>query len=170
MILRLSQQLARKVKVPHLSQLPAAEDPLTDWSAHVFNVSRTQYILISNTYSLYSTVMFSRGMKDTHELIVGALVAIRDTMEEDGLLSAYMQRIVPASGVVQFGKAFSRSVTGSVNELIATATLFMADDDLSPYDAGQRLNDILLSILAGPDGKPYGKPREAMRELIDNRH
>ena len=41
-----------------------------DWSAHLFTAERTQYILISNTASLYSMVMFGRGITDDCRFIV----------------------------------------------------------------------------------------------------
>jgi hypothetical protein len=167
MIFRLSQQLARKVKVTPLSELRLADDPLTDWSAHVFNVSRTRYIIVYNTTSLYSTVMYARGVNEPHALIVGALRAIADVMEDDGMLAAYERHVAPGSGTVRFGKALSRSVTGSMNELVAHAQWLLTDEDVSPHDAGLRLNDLLLSTLRGPDGQPYGKPRQTMKRLID---
>ena len=57
MIFRLSQKLSTKIKVGTLGALPLHENSLADWSAHVFVAGRTQYILLSNTKSLYSTVL-----------------------------------------------------------------------------------------------------------------
>lgn len=166
MILRLSQELARRVKASRLADLPLADDPLTDWTARSFNVSRTRYILACNTKSLYSTVMYARGIDDAHELILSMLQSIRDRMEDNSLLFAYAQRIVPSTDVVRFGKAVSRSVTGSINELEAVAKLLLAGEDLSPFDVSLRLNDTLLSGLGGSDDQPYGKPRAAVRALL----
>lgn len=167
MILRLSKQLAGRVKVSQLAQLPRADDPLTDFSAHLFNVASTQYLIVCNTASLYSAVMYARGITDAHPLIVAVLRAVAETMEDDGLLAAYQQRVAPGSGTVRFGKALSRSVTGSMNQLIDLAKLLLAEEDIAPHDIGCKLNDILLSTLTGPDGQSYGKPREAIKRLID---
>ena len=57
MIFRLSQKLNAKIKVGALSVVPLDENPYADWSAHLFTVDRTQYIILSNTKSLYSTVL-----------------------------------------------------------------------------------------------------------------
>jgi hypothetical protein len=166
MILRLSQKLARKVKVSTLSELAMADDPLTDWSANVFNASRTQYIIVCNTRTLYSTVMFARGINDAHRLIVGALRSIADAMEKDGLGNAYEKRVTPGSGTVQFGKAMSRPVTGSMNDLIAMTKWQLADGDVVPDDVGPRLNITPMSMLVGLDGRPHCNPREAMRNAV----
>ena len=62
MIFRLSQRLNAKVKAGVLRALPLHENPLADWSAHLFVAGRAQYLLLSNTASLYSTVMYGKGV------------------------------------------------------------------------------------------------------------
>src|ERR1700733_5384844 len=84
MIFRLSQKLNAKIKVGTLPTLPPDDNPLTDWSAHLFLVDRAQYILLSNTKSLYSTVMFGKGMTNDGDFIERALSSIREFMEADG--------------------------------------------------------------------------------------
>lgn len=66
---------------------------------------------------------------------------------------------------VRFAKSLDRSVTGSVNELIAHATALLIDSHLSVADVGVRLNDILLPALAVGSNK-YGRPREAFAALV----
>ena len=57
MIFRLSQKLNSKIKAGPLPALPLDENQFADWSAHLFVVDRTQYIMLSNTKSLYSAVL-----------------------------------------------------------------------------------------------------------------
>jgi hypothetical protein len=54
MIFRLSQKLNAKIKGGTLPTLPPDDNPFADWSAHLFLADRAQYILLSNTKSLYS--------------------------------------------------------------------------------------------------------------------
>jgi hypothetical protein len=54
MILRLSGKIAKKIHVKPAAVLPADSNPYADWSTHVFLAARTQYILVTNTASLYS--------------------------------------------------------------------------------------------------------------------
>ena len=51
---------------------PPPDDPLTDWSSHLFVAGRVQYILLSHTGSLYSAVMYGRGITDVDGFIKGA--------------------------------------------------------------------------------------------------
>ena len=52
MIIRLSQKLAKKLHETALPSAPLDENPYADWSAHLFTVARTQYIIFANTKSL----------------------------------------------------------------------------------------------------------------------
>lgn len=64
MIIRQSQKLNAKIKSGKLCGLPLDENPYADWSAHLFTADRTQYVILSNTASLYSTVMYGRGINN----------------------------------------------------------------------------------------------------------
>jgi hypothetical protein len=61
MILRLSQKLCAKIKASKLAEAPLDENPLADWSCHLFTADRTQFIILCNTPSLYSCVMLGKG-------------------------------------------------------------------------------------------------------------
>lgn len=60
MIMRLSPKLCTKIKAGKLSEMPLDKNPFADWSANLFVVDRTQYIILSNTASLYSCVMYGK--------------------------------------------------------------------------------------------------------------
>ena len=168
MIFRLSQKLNTKIKVGKLGELPLDENPYADWSSHLFTATRTQYIIMSNTKSMYSVVMLGAGITNYSKFIGRAMSNIREFMEADGQAFVYQRFIIPASRTVRFANALNRSVTGSINELIKFAEYMLADDDMSPFDVGFRLNDILLSALGSGKSCPYGKPNEAFKLLSDN--
>jgi hypothetical protein len=166
MIFRLSQKLNTKVKAGTLGSLPLHENPLADWSAHLFAADRAQYILVSNTKSLYSTVMLGKGITKGRHFVERALSSIRQLMQDDGLKADCHRFVALASGSVQFAKALDRSVTGSMNDLIDHASDWLSEDNRSPHEVSIMLNDILLSALARSKAFPYGKPREAFKELV----
>ena len=168
MIFRLSQKLNTKIRAGALPALPLDENPFADWSAHLFTADRTQYILLTNTESLYSTVFFGKGITDEGQFIDAALSSLREFMQADGQEFIYRRLIVPAAGTVRFAKALDRAVTGSMNDLTNHATAWLEDGELSPYDVGFRLNDVLLSAIAPSDSAKYGKPREAFKALAES--
>jgi hypothetical protein len=165
MIFRLSQKLNAKIKAESLGSVPPDENPFADWSAALFVAGRTQYILLSNTKSLYSTVLYGKGVTNEGAFIERALSGIRESMETEGQEPTFRRFIAPASAEVRFAKALDRSVTGSMNDLIRHAAAWLAEGDLSPHEVGVRLNDVLLSALARGKSAPYGRPRDAFREL-----
>ena len=166
MILRLSQKLNTKIKAGKVTEKSLDENPYADWSCHLFTADRTQYVIMSNTKSLYSCVMYGKGITDDSRFIERALSTIREFMEDDGQAFAYQRFIAPASGTVSFAKALNRSVTGSVNELIKFAEHWLVEGEISPHDVGFKLNDILLSALATGKSHGYGKPNEAFKRLV----
>src|SRR5437879_5352624 len=165
MIFRLSQKLNTKIKVGTLAALPLHENPFADWSAHLFLADRTQYILLSNTKSLYSTVMYGKGISNDSHFIERALASIREFMEEDGYGAAYERFIAPPSATVRFAKALNRSVTGSMNDMTRHAAYWLAAADVPPFEIGFRLKEIPMSALKH-DGSPYGFPRDAFDALV----
>ena len=108
MIIRLSQKLNKKIKAGALDTVPLDENPYADWSAHLFTADRTQYIILSNTKSLYSCLMFGKGITNDSVFIERALSTIREFMEDDRQQFAYRKFIAPSSGTVQFAKALNR--------------------------------------------------------------
>lgn len=159
MIFRLSAKLATKLKVAPKTSLPLDANPFADWSAHLFVADRTQYILITNTASLYSVVLFGRGITDDGQFLDAALSAMRHYMASDGTEFIFRKFIAPASGTVSFSKALNRSVIGSMNDLAYHATFWLVERELSPFDTAFKLNEIPFSALR------YKNAREVLMGL-----
>jgi hypothetical protein len=166
MIFRLSQKLIDKIKAGELGALPLDENPLADWSAHLFVAGRTQYVLRSNTRSLYSVVMPGKGVTNDSQFIERTLSSIREFMEADGQDAADERIMAPASTTVRFAKALNRSVTGSMNDMAKHAAYWLAAGDVSPLEIGSRLKEIPMSALKH-DGSTHGFPRDAFKALVD---
>lgn len=169
MIFRLSQNLARKIKAGSLDTLPLDENRFADWSSHVFVVNRTEYIILSNTKTLYSCLMFAAGINDQSRFVERASTAIREFMQDDGQQLAYAKFMSTTSGPVQLAKALNRKTIGSINELILAADHVLSDGDVSTHEVGFKINDVLLSALASEGFGGYGKPREAFMKLTVKR-
>lgn len=159
MIFRLSVKLATKLKIAPATSTPLDANPYADWSAHLFTAQRTQYVIITNTPSLYSMVMLGRGMVDDGQFIEAAMTAIREFMVADGNESIYRRFVVPASAQVQFSKALSRSVTGSMNDLVRCGSFWLVERELSPSDTSLKLNETPMSALN------HRNAREAFKAL-----
>jgi hypothetical protein len=163
MIFRLSQKLNTKIKAGKLSEMPLDENHYADWSAHLF-ADRVQYIILTNTASLYSCLMQGKGVTNGDKFIERALSTIRDFTADDAQQLVYRKFIAPASTTVHFAKALNRSVTGSMNDHIHGARLLLADG-MVPSEIGYRLNETPMSALTDAEGRKYGYPREVFKLL-----
>jgi hypothetical protein len=159
MIFRLTQKLARKVKLPPLQKLPSGQNPFIDWTAHLFTAEHTQYIIVTNTASLYSLIMYGRGITDDNELVQRMLEFMREYMVDDGCEFLYRRLIATHATTVSFAKSTNRQVIGSMNELILEARFYMTERLLSPFETSQQINKTIMSYL------DYNSPKEAFKLL-----
>ena len=166
MILRLSQKLNTKIKAGKLAEMPLDENPYVDWSCHLFTFDRTQFIMLTNTPSFYSCIMYGRGITNDSTFIDRALETIQEFTADDGNQFLYRKFIAPSSSKVSFAKALNRSVTGSMSDHIHAAK-FMLEDDMALSEIRDQLNKTPMSALVGPDGKKYGSPGEVFVNLVD---
>ena len=165
MIFRLSQPLNARVKAGALAALPLHENPLLDWSAHLFPVGRSTFILVSNTASLLSAVVAGTGVTGVTSFRDRAFDGIRGCMTALGH-EPLTRTLLADEGPVRFAKALNRSVSGSMNELVKCAEFCMSEGELTLPEVGDRLNDTLLSALASGGSHGYGKPNEAFRVMV----
>ena len=147
-------------------EFPVIENPFIDWSAHLFLVERTQFVLFCNTTSLYSTIFPAGQARDEIHFLISAMIHLQEVMGRDGLLDVYDNFIAPSTNRIRIGRAYSRKVTGSMTELILAATHSLVFNELSPSEVSVEMNDLLLSAIATPSEK-YATPREVFRKLIE---
>ncbi|VTT97572.1 Uncharacterized protein OS=Pelobacter carbinolicus (strain DSM 2380 / Gra Bd 1) GN=Pcar_1474 PE=4 SV=1 [Gemmataceae bacterium] len=165
MILRLPLKLNARIGGGTVGAMAPHANPLLDWSVRAFEAGRNEYVLLSNTRSLYSAVLDGVANENAARFAERVVGLIRAILEGAGHGTLVGHRDEPAIGWVQFAKALDRSVTGSMNELVAYAEMLLAGGDLSVPEVGVRLNDLLLSALAGGADK-YGTPRGAFAALV----
>lgn len=163
MILRLPQTLNARLGDGTLAASASHANPLLDWSVRAFAAGKKEYVLLSNTRSLYSAVLDGVAGEKSGRFAVRAAGAVGAILNAAGQFVGVGRDLAPES--VRFAKSLDRSVTGSMNELVAYAALLLADGDVSVPEVGVRLNDLLLSALARA-GEKYGTPRVAFAALV----
>jgi len=159
MIFHLTHKLAKKIKKTPLHCLPIDSNPFIDWTAHLFRAERVQYIIVTNTASLYSLVMHGRGITEDNRFFQETLSYMAELMTHDGLEFVFQRLIVPHTERIRFSKAADRRVLGSMNDLIVQAKYYLTERQMSPFDASIQVNETPMSYLG------YNKPREAFRGL-----
>jgi hypothetical protein len=159
MIFRLSQKLGQKIKVKPSERLPLDANAFADWSAHLFTAARAQYVILTNTPSLYSVLMVGRGIANEGQFVDRALSCIEEFLAQDGQGSAYKRFIAPAASSIRFSTALNRSVVGSINDSVHVAKMMLTEDQLSLHEAASMLNQMPMSYL------DYDNARGAFRSL-----
>jgi tetratricopeptide (TPR) repeat protein len=157
MIIRLTQKLAKKIKVAPTDAAPRTENPFSDWTANLFTVGRTQYIILTHSASLYSVVFPGRGINASDKFIEQALSALGEQMANAGYGEIFEKRIAPLAGDVGFSKTGDRSVLGSMNDLIQQMKYRLEGQTLAVAVKG--LNDTPMGALGGK------YPRDVLAKL-----
>jgi len=163
MIMRITTRLGKKIGVVPAQILPAAPNPFTDWTAHLFTASRAQYIILTNTTSLYSMVMYGAGITDDCTFLKRATSYMGEFIRDDGHEFIFERLVAPSTATVTFSRALDRSVTGSMNDLVFQAKLMLTEREVSPWEVSFELNKTPMSYLK------YSNPRETFSSMNASR-
>lgn len=161
MIFRVTQKLAKKIKVVPSAPLAPDASPLLDWTANLFMVSRWQCILLSNSLCLYSIVMAGKGIPNEKAFVEQSMRAMRDHMALDGLANIFDTHIAAAMDSVVLCKAGDRRVLGSMNDLVFQAKCYLLEMGLSIELVNMRLNETPLSMVK------YHNPKLSFLSLVE---
>lgn len=159
MIFRITQKLAKKIKVAPSTEVVTADNPFLDWTGHLFYANRVNYIILTNSHSLYTVLFVGRGISTEKEFIENALRSMRDYMVIDKTGSIFNLYIKPHAGHYTFGKANDKHVLGSMNDLIFQAKVDLISLRLPLLVVNQRLNETPMSYIG------HTHPRFALMEV-----
>jgi len=147
MIIRLTERLGKKIGILPTESLPMADNPFLDWSAHLFTAGRIQYIILTNTPSLYSIMMYGRGVKSGPTLLQIVKREMPEYMRLDEHEFTYKLFIDPEVSDINWSKALNRSLTGSMNDFVQSAKILLVEEKLPLSEVSVLLNDTPMSYL-----------------------
>lgn len=162
MILRLTVKLAQKIGLDSLTALPYDKGGrfLLDWHAHLFTVQRMQYILATNTASLYSLVMPGRGITTGRQLVQALSDGLQTFLAGKGQQpNALMDLLVPERDAL-FAKITDRRILGSMNDLIFQSKVRLGEGQQTLFTISYYLNETPMSFLK------YRSPKDLFQELL----
>lgn len=159
MIFRMTNKLAKKIGITPSQCLPLDRNPFTDWSAHLFTAQQVQYVIMTNTPSLYSIVMYGRGITDDNRFVKSALSCMSEFMTGDGNEFLFRRLIAPRTGTILFSRMGDRRVLGSIGDLVMQSKYHLVEGEVSPFAASLLLNQTPMSYIG------YRSPREAFKSL-----
>lgn len=147
MLIRVTAKLAKKIRVAPKHRLPLHANPYVDWSGNLFWADRVEYLLLTNTASLYSMVMPAKGLTSEAVFAEKAIGLIAAVLGHYGHQSIFDRLIASVSAEMSFSKALNRSVTGSMNDLIIQAKVSLLACGETCLETSLRLNSTPMSKL-----------------------
>ena len=147
MLIRLSHRLSRKIGVKPTQLLPLHSNPFADWSANLFTVERVQYIIMTNTTSLYSVMTFGQGITNAGKFFKKITYVLSELLLNDGFNFIWERLILPETVSIHFSRSYNRAVIGSMNEIVRCAKYLFAYRDMSPLKVSSELNEMPMSMI-----------------------
>ena len=161
MIFRVTQKMAKKVKVKPGDPLPPHINPLLDWTVNLFRVGHYQAIIVTNSPSLYSIVMAGRGITDEAIFAKAIINNLHMYMLVDGLKRLFDSHIAPFTDSIAICRAGDKRVLGSMNDLVLNAKMDVLYQGLSVSRINADLNSMPMSMLK------YNRPKDRLLELAE---
>lgn len=159
MILRLTDELSRKIKLTPTELVPLNANPFADWSCHIFTSGRTPYILAANTASLYVVLFPGRRITRNTHFESALLGQLQTCIMGDGFEFLYKRLIDTEGGEISYSRPLNPSITGALKDLSEMANYHIENEKRALEDVAEQLNHAPLSIIG------HAHPRDAFRAL-----
>lgn len=159
MVLRLTRKLADKIKIKTLPEYDDEGSAIDEWYGHMFIADRTQYMLFTNAYSLYSVIFLGRGVNDIKTFFETATHSLSETLKKDGFEIMVGRFFTDRIEIIDVYKTNNRGILGSMNDMIAHSKFYFSDYKMTPSEISRRLNIMPYSYLR------YKNPLEVIKEM-----
>ncbi len=146
LILRPTLELATRLKLDPLCDLPLAGQPIADWCVRDFKCGRIAYLMFSNTVSLFSFVTPRRGVTNAKSLRTTFATAIHQNLDRVEHGQQHASGILAALTDCQFSRCYDRSVISSINDLMQMTKVHLEYGDTIAMIT-PRLNQTPMSLL-----------------------
>ena len=159
MIIRLTAKLAKRIKTKPAENLPISTNPYLDWTADLIQANHVPYIILTNTYALFSTIEFARGITNQALFVEAAFSLLRSSLTLQGFATIFHTQIAPFADAVEFSKTANASVRGAMNDIVYHSKVYIAEHGLSPLGAAQKVNEMPVGAIG------YNFPFDAFEAL-----
>lgn len=159
MIIRATQKLAQKLKIESLQEYDKKVSAFEEWYGHLFSVNRIQYILFTNAYSLYSTIVPGRGTNNLRTFLDLTGYWLSEVLKEEGCENMIGRLFTNNTEIIDVCKTTNRGVLGSMNDMVAQSKFYFSEYQLAPIEISKRLNETPYSYLK------YNNPLSVIKQM-----
>lgn len=147
MILRLSDTLARKLKVRPDSLHPLNANAFADWSLHLVHARRKQFVLAANTRSLYATIAPLEGVVAPNVLEARVFAHVRSYMEADGLVFFYRRLVDNTQEETVYSRPLNPQSMAALRDMGELVEYYLTEEAMELDEAAHKINETPLSVL-----------------------
>lgn len=147
MVLRLTKKLADKLKIKSLPEYDDKVSAFDEWYGHLFTAGRIQYMLFTNAYSLYSTLLPGKGINNIKSFFEMAGYCLSEILKEAECENMSGRFINNKIEIIDVCKTNNRGILGSMNDMIAHSKFYLLEYHLTPVEISTRLNEMPYSYL-----------------------
>lgn len=159
MVLRVTNKLAKKLKITPSRDYTNQINPFQEWYGHLFIFNRIQYIIFTNAYTLYSAVVPGKGIINTRTFIDFTGYWLNEALKADGCENIMKQFITPCFEDIDLCKTNNRHVIDSMNEMINFSRFFFAERSSSPAEVSKYINSLIYGYIK------YETPLSLIRQI-----
>jgi len=159
MLIRFTDKLSKKLKIGPLTKVVDDPGRYLEWYAHLFTANRYQYILVTEASSLFSIVMYGKGINHDGKFIEQLIDQLREYLEETENQVIFDRIIAPTLGAIMISKTSSKKVLGSMNDMVSLSKRVLEDEETIPWDLANFINRTPFKAIA------YKTPTKAFREM-----
>ncbi|HCY77713.1 MAG TPA: hypothetical protein DHV28_17515, partial [Ignavibacteriales bacterium] len=146
MVIRFTRKLANKIKIKSLPEYDEGSD-IDEYYGHLFIADRSQYMLFTNAYSLYSVIFPGKGINDIKTFYETAFLNLSETLKKDGFENMVGRFITDKIEINDVCKTNDRGFLGSMNDMIAHFKFYFSDYKMTASEISKRLNEMPYSYL-----------------------
>ena len=146
-VLRPTLKLAKQLNLAPLPDSAEATNTHCDWCVRPFGVGRIQYLIFTNTASLFSFITRKKGVTNAKTLFDAFATVLEDYLRATERGGIFGQMIAPAIGECAFTRCRDRSVIGSMNDLVFQSTCLIELADRHPFKLFDDLNSTPMGAL-----------------------
>jgi hypothetical protein len=140
MVFRFTRAAQKKLKIGALAALAPAENLFYEWFVHVFHARRYRYFITTNAATLFTVIIPGAGVKDDSIYFDNIFDAIKLQMEDVSMEFIYRRLIATKTAEILLSTTNSKSILGSMNDMIFNAKFLLDHEKMSPFDAGRFIN------------------------------
>jgi hypothetical protein len=162
--LRCTHKLLKEIHLPK-DELPDPGDGfLGSWFGHLFRLERRKCVLFTNDRTRYSVLLYGLKKHDFGQLGYSFLSGLDENLRNDGFSSETIVSIGTACYPIAWGTTNSRSVLGTMNDMIMTSRVMVStqrQDILAEVKSlNHNLNRTPISTLN------YLRPVDELRDVL----